>query len=138
MTEPIEQSAVGLDLSPRIVASTTVVASPADATETIIASVAIDDDLTLTSGVVLLCFAAFTVGTNGVSAQVKVRQTDVNGTAVADSGAITETAADLDTVTVLGFDDAPAAGQVYKATLTVASGSAASAVSAVTLLAIAV
>lgn len=138
MTEPITTTAVGLDLSSRVVASTAVVASPADATETIIASVTLPKGLTIVAGVALVCQAAFTVGTNGVSALLRVKQTNTSGAVKATSGAITETAANLDSSTIVGFDTAPADGQVYKATLTLASASAASTVSAVTLVAIVV
>jgi hypothetical protein len=138
MPDPITESALGLDLSTRVVASTTVVASPADDTETIIASLNLDDGPTIVSGVLVACSAAFTVGTAGVSGLLHVRQTDVAGTIVATSGAVPLTAADLANLAVLGFDAAPASGRVYVATLTVASGAAESTVAAVTLLAIAV
>ncbi len=138
MPEPLELSALGIDLSPRVVVSTTVVASPAAAAETIIASLTVPDAPTLVAGILLVCQAAFTVGTTGVSARLRVRQTDVAGAVKADSGAVTEVAANLDELTVVGFDAAPAAGRIYKGTLTVASGTAPSTVSVVTLLAIAV
>ena len=136
MTEPIEYSALGIDLSPRVRTSSAVVGSPAAGAETIVASLTLDKGLTIVSGVLLVVTVAFTVGTNGVTAEVKLRQTDTSGTTVATTGATTVVATNLVERALMGFDTAPAAGQVYKATLTIGSGSAASAVSAVCLLAI--
>ena len=127
-----------IDLSGRIVASTTVVASPSAATETIIASVTLPGGLSYATGVIVVCWAAFTVGTAGVSTRLRVKQTITSGTAVADSGALTATATDLYAVSAVGLATAPADGQVYKGTLTVASATAASTVSAVCLVAVAV
>jgi hypothetical protein len=138
MPVPIKQTLRDHDLTPRVYHTETVVASPAAAAETIIASVQVTDDVSFMAGVLVLGWAAFTVGTAGVSAQLRVRQTAVNGTLVVAGAAVTETAANLDNGTVVGFDAAPAAGQVYKLTLTVASANAASTVSAVELVAIAI
>lgn len=138
MPQPIRRSAVDLDLSPRVVASKAVVASPSAATETIIASLTIPSfgDLSIVSGIQLEGWAAFTVGTNGVSANLRIRQTDASGTIIAATGATTVTAADLRSLVALGFD-ATAGVSVYVLTLTVGSGSAASTVSGVLLRAIA-
>lgn len=133
---PERLSARGINLSDRVVASTAVVGSPALAAETIVASVTIPSDLQAFSGVLLIGWAAFTVGTSGASAQLIIRQTGTSGTAVADSGAVTVAAGDLYGPTIVGFDTAPAAGQVYKLTLTIASGAAESTVSAVGLTAV--
>jgi hypothetical protein len=138
MPVPIKQTLRDHDLTPRVYHTETVVASPAAAAETIIASVQVTDDVSFMAGVLVIGWAAFTVGTAGVSAQLRVRQTAVNGTLVVAGAAVTETAANLDNGTVVGFDAAPAAGQVYKLTLTVASANAASTVSAVELVAIAI
>ncbi len=138
MPAPFVYSALELDLSPRVQASTVVVASPSANAETIVASVSLPADLQFASGVFLIGWAAFTVGTNGVSSNLRIRQTSVSGSIIAASGAATEVAANLDERNVHGFDTAPAAGQIYKLTLTVGSGSAASTVSAVSLAAIAV
>jgi hypothetical protein len=138
MPAPFNVSGLNVDLSPRVVHSETVVASPAAAAETIIGSVTLTADLQFAAGVLLFGWAAFTVGTNGVSVVLRVRQTSVGGSLIASSGAGTETAANLDERNVHGFDSAPAAGQIYKLTMQVASGSAASTVSAVSLVALAV
>lgn len=139
--EPIKLESTFVDLSQRFKRSVTVVASPADATETIIASVTVADDLAVMQGVRLEGWAAFTVGTNGASARLRIRQTNVAGTAKADTGALTGgvAAAGLLAQDVIGFDSAPSLpGQVYVLTLTVGSASAASTVSAVYLSAIVV
>ena len=135
---PIIESAKGIDLSGRIARSATVAASPAAAAETTICTVTIPDDVALALGVLLIGYAAFTVGTNGVSATLRLRQTDTSGTVVTSSGAVTETAANLDARSIVGLDTAAAVGQVYVLTLTVASGSAASTVSAARLVALAI
>jgi hypothetical protein len=134
--QPIRANAAGLDFSPRIVRSDTVAASPADATETIICTVTIPLDVQPTLGVLLLGFAAFTVGTNGVSANLRIRQTNTAGSVIKATGATTETAANLDDKNVQGFDTAPPAAGVYVLTLTVGSASAGSAVSAASLVAL--
>lgn len=131
--EPTRTSARAIDLSARIAASTAVVASPTGSSETIVASVTLPNNVQVYNGVEIVGFAAFTVGTSGASATVIVRQTSTAGTSVATTGALTVTATDLYSVYVAGFDTAPAAGQVYKLTLTVGSGAAASTVSAVYL-----
>jgi hypothetical protein len=135
---PITAGAKGLDLSGRVVHSATVVASPAAAAETTICTVTIPDDIAIMLGVVLIGYAAFTVGTNGVSANLKLRQTNTSGTTIKASGAVTETAANLDGRSIAGVDTAGTAGAVYVLTLTVGSGSAASTVSAVSLIALAI
>lgn len=134
MPTPITESAARVDLSARLTGTSTVVASPSAGSETIIASVNVPDfgNTTITSGVRLHGWAAFTVGTNGVSATLKIRQTDASGTTVASTGALTVTAANLVAFDVLGADAAPGAAK-YVLTLTVGSGSAASTVSAVHL-----
>lgn len=137
MPTPINASAAGLDLSPRVFSSTTVVASPAAAAETIVCTVTCTGDIAVIAGILLVGWTAFTVGTNGVSVQTKIRRTNVSGSTRVDSGAETATAANLGTSNVVAFDTGPTMpGQVYVLTLTVASGSAASTVSAVGLVAI--
>jgi hypothetical protein len=138
MPDPIHFDASGIDLSSRIVASTTVAASPTAAVETIIASIDVPDTVPLTSGILVIAFAAFTVGTNGVSANLRIRQTDASGTVKAATGALTVTAANLVHANAVAFDTAPASTRVYVATLTVGSASAGSTVSGVGLAAIAV
>ncbi len=134
--DPIQESIRFFDLGDRFAHSETVVASPAAAAETIIASVTLAGGITITSGVVLIGWATLTVGTSGVSTQLRIRQTSVAGTLKVDSGALTAVAAQLVDRNAIGFDAAPADGQIYKLTLQVTSGAAASTVSAVSLIAI--
>lgn len=134
--QPIRSNAAGLDLSPRVARSGTVAASPTAATETTICTVTIPLDVQPTLGVLLLGFAAFTVGTNGVSANLRLRQTDTSGTVVKATGAVTETAANLDAMSIVGMDTSPPAAGAYVLTLTVGSASAGSTVSAVSLVAL--
>lgn len=134
---PLHLSAAGVDLSPRVQRTTSVVASPSAATETIVASLTISGNIAVNTGILLLGFGAFTVGTAGVSVNLKLRQTDASGTTIAATGAVTYTAADLGALTVHGFDTAGVLpGQVYVLTATVASANAASTFSAVQLTAI--
>lgn len=138
MTDAQLQGARFIDLSARFISSTTVVASPSAGTETVIGSVTLPSGLSVNSGVLLFGWAAFTVGTSGVSSNLKIRQTSVSGTTIAASGAATETAANLDERNVQGFDASPADAQIYKLTLLIGSGAAASTVSALSLVAIVV
>src|SRR5438874_13699340 len=141
-TEPITRTALGLDLSGRFYFTTTVVASPAAAAETIIASLTIPANIAAVTGVDLTGWAAYTVGTNGTAVQLRIRQTQVAGTLVAASGALTGSqhgAAILSADDIEGFDSAPTLpGQVYVLTMQVTAGSAATTVSAVKLRAIVV
>jgi hypothetical protein len=133
--------AQGLDLSSRFVSSNAVVASPAAAAETIIASVTVAELEALAAGIILLAWAAFTVGTSGTSARLRLRRGNVAGAVVADSGALTGgvAAAGLLALPIQGFDAGPTLpNQVYVLTLTVGAAAAPSAVSAVGLTAIAV
>lgn len=134
---PIRLASTGLDLGQRIQRTTTVVASPTAATETIVASLTIDGNLAVSTGILLFGWAAFTVGTAGVSVNLKLRQTDASGSTKAATGAVTYTAADLGSLAVHGFDTGPTLpGQVYVMTATVASANAGSTFSAVQLTAI--
>ena len=138
MPDGINVTARTIDLSGRLVASVTVVGSPSAAAETIIGSVTIPSSLAVVSGVILNGWAAYTLGTSAASARLRIRQTNVSGTVVADTGAMTgghNTAGQLVADDVNGFDTSPADAQVYKLTLTVASAAAASTVSAVYLVA---
>jgi len=137
---PFQTTARGIDLSPRISITTTVVASPAAAAETIIASLTLNEAIAVASGVDLTGWAAYTVGTNGTAVQFRIRQTQVAGTLIAASGALTGSqhgAAILSADDIEGFDTAPVLpGQIYVLTMQVTAGSAASTVSAVKLRAI--
>lgn len=141
MADGISASARNLDLTGRLVTSSTVVASPSAASETIIASVTIPSGLSVVSGVLVMGWAAYTLGTSAASCQLRIRQTGTSGTAVGNTGAMTgghNSAGLLVSDDVNGFDTTPADAQVYKLTLTVASAAAASTVSSVLLVALVV
>src|SRR5690242_17284562 len=87
--EPIRASALGLDLSSRFVVTTTVVASPTAAAETIIAQTAALGNYAVVQSVILSGWCALTVGTNGTAVRMRLRQTNVAGTVVGDTGALT-------------------------------------------------
>ena len=140
--DPIRITSSGVDLSDRFAASTTVVASPAAAAETIIGSLTLGANLSTKLGVLLTGWAAYTVGTSGSAVQLRLRQTQVAGTLVAASGALTGSqhgAGILSADDIQGLDTAPVfPGQVYVLTMQVTAGAAASTVSAVFLAAFAI
>lgn len=135
----IRVSASEIDLTPRIQWTTTVGASPSAAAETIIGTLTLANfgDLAVQSGIVLSGWAAFTVGTSGANANLRVRQTNVSGTVVATTGNTTAgiAGAALATLDVEGVDAAPGVS-VYVLTLQVGSAAAGSTVSALMLRAI--
>ena len=131
---PIAETSAAIDFSQRSQVTTSVVASPALAAETIIASLTLQGDISVVRSVILRGWAAFTVGTSGTAVRLRIRQTNVSGTVVGDSGALTGgvAAGNLLVESVAGADASPSnTGQVYVLTLQVTSGSAASTVSAV-------
>jgi hypothetical protein len=133
MPVPIKESAVSIDMSPRFSGSSTVQGSPiAAAAETVIATVTLPDfgNTAIVAGVRLQGWAAFTVGTNGTAATLRIRKTDINGSVVQSTGACTVTAANLVALDVLGADAAPGVG-TYVLTLQITNGSANTTVSAV-------
>lgn len=136
MPVPIRYDSQGLDLSKRVQVTTAITASPALAAETIIATLALTgfSDTAIVSGVDLSGWAAFTVGTSGTAVTLRIRQTNVSGTVVATSGALTGgiAAAALVAQDVEGFD-AGAGVATYVLTLQVTAGGAASTVSATKL-----
>lgn len=137
MPEPIQQSGVTVAIGDRVFRTATVVASPADATETVVASLAIPDDIAIGKGIYLSGYIAYTVGTNGTSGRVRVRRTNVSGTTIRDSGALTRVAAQLVESPIQIMDTGGALpNQTYVVTLTVGAATAASTVSAVELVAI--
>jgi len=139
MPQPIQYDSAHLDLSARFYQSSTVVGSPALAAETTIASVTITTDVAITKAAYLLTWCAFTIGTSGTSFRLRIRRDTIAGLTIADSGLVTATAANLVAPVIFGFDTTAAPpGQVYVTTLLVTAGSAASAVSAVNALAVAV
>lgn len=139
MPTPTLHSGVAIDFSPRVFPTATVAASPSAATETIIATVTCSGDYLVNSGVLLFGYAAFTVGTNGDAATLRIRRTDASGTVVKSSGATNAgvlAATQLTDMSMNAFDANLTVPQVYVLTLTVANANAASTVSAVTLVAI--
>ena len=136
MPRPIGITADEIDLSSRFLESHAVVGSPAGASETTVCSLTIASDVVVTKGIFLEAWVAVTVGTNGVSLQVKIHHTNSSGATIADTGAVTAVATDLYALSCQGVDAVPVLpGQIYIVTLTVASGSATSTVSAVSLFA---
>jgi hypothetical protein len=116
-----------------------VVASPAGAAETIIATLANVSTDGPSQQVNLAGWAAFTVGTSGTAVRFRIRESSLTGTLVADSGAVTGgvAAGNLLTGEVNGIDlPGDVAGLVYELTMQVTAGAAASTVSAVALTAI--
>jgi len=146
MPYPFIRDAAGLDLGARVYSSSTIVGSPAGASETLVAQITgIDGQLPVSKGVFLSAGVNFTVGTNGTAIRVRIRTgtTAGAGTVVADTGAVTGgvTAANLLAQDVQGFDTAASGGTAVAATsyhvsLTVTGGSAASTVSTVSLVAL--
>jgi hypothetical protein len=134
MPAPIDYSAALIDLSPRFQGTSTIAGSPATNEEKIIATLTLADfgNLTVMSGIRLHGFAAFTVGTNGVSANLRIRQTNAAGAVVVATGGVIAVATNLLAMNALGFDAAPGIG-VYVLTLQIGSGSAGSTVSALHL-----
>jgi hypothetical protein len=136
---PLRLSAAGVDLSPRVLTTGVVVASPTDDAETIVASLTIPGNLVVPSGILLRGWGAFTVGASGADVNLRLRKAAVDGTILAATGAVTVAAADLGALAVDGFDTAPALpNQVYVLTAEVGSAAAASTFSAVRLSAIVV
>jgi hypothetical protein len=139
MPVPIRYDAAALDLSPRVFHTTTVAASPTAGTITTIASLTIPADVALVKAIYLFGQASWTVGTNGVTGLLQIRQTDTSGTVVGTTGAATVVATNLVNQAVIGIDASPALpGQVYVLALTVGSGSAGSTVGFVRLAALVV
>jgi hypothetical protein len=131
---PIQENVASVDLSQRFRGTNTVTGSPALAAETVIATLTLTDALQVNSNIKLWGWCAFTVGTAGVSATLKLRQTGTSGTTLATTGALTVVAANLVSFSIMGVDASPTLpGQVYVMTLTIGSGGAASTVSAVDL-----
>jgi len=128
--DPIRYAGNQVDLASRFAFSTTVAASPAAAAETIICQVSSPPGFRSAEAILLDGWAAFTVGTNGTAVRLRIRQTNVAGTVIADSGALTGgiAAAALVAQDVAGADTGTVA--VYVLTLQVTAGSAASTVSA--------
>ena len=131
MGDPFTESAQGLDLSPRLVDGTAVIASPALAAETVIASTEVGGGLSYATGVRLSGWAAFTVGTSGTAVRLRIRRGGISGAVVADSGALSATAATVVERSCRGVDTTPGDSPVYVLTLQVTAGAAQSTVTAV-------
>lgn len=134
---PIRISSPEIDLASRFQGTSVIAASPADNTETIIATLILADfgNLSVQSGIRLHGWAAFTIGTSGTAANLRIRQTDASGTVIAATGAVNVgvyAATQLTALDVLGVDAAPGIIK-YVLTLTVTGGAAASTVSALHL-----
>ena len=138
-TPPIQYNAGNIDLSPRLVRSSAVAASPSAATETTVCTLTVGNQIAVQAYVLLWCQVALTVGTNGTAVTLKIRQTDTSGSTLFSTGALTATAANLITVPGQAVDTGPTVpGQVYVVTLTVTGANAASTVSAAQLFALVV
>jgi len=137
--QPIRYDSIGFDLTKRIQVYKTVDASPATNAETVIATLTLASftDIAVVSGVRVSGWAAFTVGTSGTAVTLKIRQTNVSGTTVCTTGALTGgvAATNLLAQDVEGFD-AGAGASSYALTLTVTGGAATSTVSALVLQAV--
>lgn len=139
MPPPFQYSAAAIDLSPRIFKSTTVAASPAAAVETVVCTLTINEDIAIAEGVFLSAFVAFTQGTNGTGATIKIRRTDTSGTVLASTGILPFAAGVLGAASPVGFDAAaPVPGQVYVVTALMTAATAPSTFSACVLVALAV
>jgi len=125
-------SAEGIDLGARFFHTETVTGSPATSAEVVVATLNIGPDLSFSKGVYLSAWATLTVGTDGASILTRIRRDSIAGSVIAASGATTATAAQLVDRSIAGVDESPTfPNEVYVVTMTVASASAASTVSAV-------
>jgi hypothetical protein len=121
-------------LSSAFFQTTSVTGSPAAAAETIIATLTIPQNIRADQRVYLFGWASLTVGTTGTALTYRLRQTNVAGTVVAASGALTAVAANLVAHPIIGIDSPGLQNNfVYVLTLLVTGGSAPSTVSAVGL-----
>lgn len=117
--------------------TTAITGSPAAGAETIVATLPIPANIRADQRVYLLGWLAFTLGTTAASFGVRIRQTNVAGTTVANSGSVTGVAASLFAPSIIGIDSPGLQNSfTYVMTLIANSGSAASTVSAVGLIAL--
>jgi hypothetical protein len=139
MPQPIQYDSAHLDLSARFFSSAVVAASPALAAETTICTLTLAGDLAIGTGVYLFGWAAYTMGTSGTGATMKIRRTNTSGATIVTSGITLGVATGIYQPAIMGFDPNPVPNTtVYVLTLTIANGSAASTVSACELIAVAV
>lgn len=133
----IRSSAESIDLGPRFFYSEAVAGSPATNAETIVCQVTVGSDLATSVGSLIEGWLSFTAGTSGTAATVRVRSTNVSGTIIAATGALTVVATNLYQFDIRCVDETPTLpGQVYCLTLQITGGAAASTVSAAMLSAI--
>lgn len=139
MPQPITANVVHEDLSVRFPVTTTVGASPSAASETVIGTLTVPSfgDTAVVSGIIVMGWAAYTVGTSGTAVTLKIRQTNVSGTTVVSTGALTRAAGNLAADDVNGFDSGAGVG-TYVLTMTVTAGAGTSTVSALYLAAVVV
>lgn len=132
MPSPIRFASVGIDLRDRFQTSTTIVGSPALAAETIVGQITFPNfgDPAILAGIQLNGWVAYTVGTSGTAATLRIRQTNVAGNVVVSTGALTRAAGNLAADDINGQDAPPGVG-VYVLTLQITAGAATSTVSAV-------
>lgn len=134
---PLRLAATGIDLSSRARFEVGATADIDVATEVVVATLVIPSLIVVTSGVLLFGAAQTVVGTNGTALQQRIRKGAVDGTILADTGALAATAADLFSETIVGVDASPALpGQAYVLTITTADNTANTAVTLPTLAAI--
>lgn len=138
--EPIRANIVNADLSQRFFQTQTISASPATNAETTVATLTVTANAAVINGIQLFGWVAFTVGTSGTAATLKIRQTSTSGSTInVGTGATTVVAANLIETGCQGLDTASTLpGQVYVLTLTITGGAATSTVSAVQLYALVV
>lgn len=136
--EPIRSNGINVDLSSRFAQSSSIVGSPATNAETSICTVTIPANVLAVTGVMLWGWVAFTVGTSGTGATLKLRQTNTSGATInVGTGATTVAATNLIETGTQGIDTAATLpGQVYVLTLTITGGAATSTVSSVQLCAL--
>ena len=135
-----------VDISKRFATSSTLVASPATAAETVICSITgLPADCSVFTGVFLSGIASFTVGTGGSACRLRIRTgtTAGAGTVIADTGPITAgiSSANLVSQDVQGVDTGTVGGNAigstsYCLTLATTGGTASSNVSQTNLTAV--
>jgi hypothetical protein len=137
MPDPISENIGRVDLTDRFIENHTVSASPAAGSITTVATLTWNpqSNPTVVNGAILEAAIALTVGTNGVSVKLDIRRTNNTGTVIATTGAVTASAASLVSLSTQGIDQvAFSPGQAWVVCLTIASGSATSTVSSVSIL----
>jgi hypothetical protein len=128
-----------VDLSGRFFSSTAITGSPATNAETIVCTLTIGENVSLQQATYLFASVAFTVGTSGTGATLRIRQTNTSGTSLYSTGAQTVVATNLWETAGQGVDTAGTfPGQVYVVTLQITGGAAVSTVSAASLIAMVV